>query len=82
MDIDEIMPTLPLHRFIAIVKVKISKKSEKVLKKYFYFQTEEQVEQLRRAILTGNHDVAELDEKGYSSLHWAGQFLRNHQPLN
>lgn len=56
MDIDEIMPTLPLHRFIAIVK------------------TEEQVEQLRRAILTGNHDVAELDEKGYSSLHWAVLF--------
>lgn len=56
MDVDEIMPTLPLHKFIAIVK------------------TEQQVDQLRRAILSGNYDVNELDEKGFSSLHWAVLF--------
>jgi len=52
---EEISPTIPLHRFIAVAK------------------TDDQVEQLRLAILQGGeYDLNEIDQRGYSSLHWAG----------
>ena len=36
-------------------------------------QTDDQVEQLRLAILQGGeYDLNEIDQRGYSSLHWAG----------
>ena len=38
-------------------------------------KTDEQVEQLRLAILSGGSefDLAKTDDKGYSALHWAGK---------
>ena len=40
-------------------------------------KTDEQVEQLRLAILSGGSefDLAKTDDKGYSALHWAGKSL-------